>query len=290
MTAAVRALPVGLVTALRGASGPSRGGDGAPRSCAPAARRLGDGAPCGVAPPLPVALVTALRAAPRPLAVALDLDGTLALLADHPDLVRLVDGAAEALVQLVRAGVPTAVVSGRSLDDLGRFGFPPGVRLVGSHGLEDGAPHALVPEERRTLAVVTCLAEQAAARAQGMWVEVKPAGAALHRRLAAAADGQAATAWFAERVGQLDGVWFRPGLDVLEAAVVPTSKLHAVARLHATARAVLYVGDDITDEEVLGALAPPDVGVKVGLGPTAASFRVDGPDDVVRLLQVVVEG
>jgi trehalose 6-phosphate synthase/phosphatase len=240
-------------------------------------------------PVVPRRLAGAVVGAPRPMAVAVDLDGTIAPLADHPDLTYLSAGALDVLDRLVRGGRRVAVVSGRSLADLGRFGFPEGVRLVGSHGLEDGVPHALMPEERRTLAVVARLAERAAARAEGLWVEVKPAGVALHRRMAAPSDGVTATAWFAERVGGLDGVWFRPGVDVLEVAVVPTSKLHAVARLRASTPSVLYVGDDITDEDVLGALAPPDIGVKVGRGPTAAAFRVDGPDDVVRLLELVAD-
>jgi trehalose 6-phosphate synthase/phosphatase len=232
-------------------------------------------------------LVAAVRDAPRPMAVGLDLDGTLAPLVDHPDLAMLADGALEVLARLVDADVPVAVVSGRSLADLRRFQLPAGVQLVGSHGLEDGSPHGLTPEERRTLAIVVRLAEHAAERAEGVWVEKKPAGIAFHRRMADPDDGVAATAWLAERVGRLDGVWFRPGHDVLELAVTPASKVHAVARLRATAGSVMFVGDDLTDEDVFVALALPDIGVKVGPGASAAPFQVRNPHEVVTLLNLV---
>jgi trehalose-6-phosphatase len=37
---------------------------------------------------------------------------------------------------------------------------------------------------------------------------------------------------------------------------------------------VLYLGDDLTDEDAFGALGPNDVGIKVGAGPTRAPYRV----------------
>jgi trehalose 6-phosphate phosphatase len=57
------------------------------------------------------------------------------------------------------------------------------------------------------------------------------------------------------------------------------------------ARAVLYAGDDVTDENALATLDPAagDVGVKVGPGDTAAGHRIDGPPDVAVLLSSLAD-
>ena len=51
----------------------------------------------------------------------------------------------------------------------------------------------------------------------------------------------------------------------------------------------MFVGDDVTDEDAFSRLTGPDLGIKVGQGATFASQRVDGPDDVARLLARLVE-
>ena len=80
------------------------------------------------------------------------------------------------------------------------------------------------------------------------------------------------------------------GKQVVELAVVETSKGIALQRLRAmlAADAVLYVGDDVTDETAFAVLGPTDVGVKVGPGETLATYRIDGPEDVRSLLQLLV--
>ena len=44
------------------------------------------------------------------------------------------------------------------------------------------------------------------------------------------------------------------------------------------------LGDDVTDEAVFRVLAPEDVGVKVGPGPTSAVYRVASQTEVAGLL------
>ena len=72
------------------------------------------------------------------------------------------------------------------------------------------------------------------------------------------------------------------GKAVLEFAVVTTNKGSAidVLRERDDATAVVFLGDDVTDEKAFAALTgAEDVSVKVGDGATAARFRVDGPAD-----------
>ena len=89
---------------------------------------------------------------------------------------------------------------------------------------------------------------------------------------------------------QLPGVESTEGKAVLEMAVVQVSKGAAIDTLRGRlgADAVLFVGDDVTDETAFTRLRPGDVGVKVGEGDTAAEYRVGTPEDVTELLETLL--
>ena len=85
----------------------------------------------------PALLADFVARLPRPLLLAVDVYGVLAPLVAHPDESRLTPRVATALTMLAeRTDVDVAVVSGRSLDGLARFGFAPPIAVVGSHGAE----------------------------------------------------------------------------------------------------------------------------------------------------------
>ena len=81
------------------------------------------------------------------------------------------------------------------------------------------------------------------------------------------------------------------GKAVLEFAVISTDKGEAIdiLRDEQDASAVVYFGDDVTDEKAFRRMRDGDVGVKVGPGDTLAGFRVDGPEDVVTALRQLLE-
>ena len=85
----------------------------------------------------------------------------------------------------------------------------------------------------------------------------------------------------------LPGVESTEGKAVLEMAVVQVSKGAALDTLREQlgADAVLFVGDDVTDETAFVRLRPGDVGIKVGPGETAAEHRIDTPEDVTLVLE-----
>ena len=124
----------------------------------------------------------------------------------------------------------------------------------------------------------------------GIEVEIKPTGAVLHTRLATAETGERASAEAVAGPGSWPGVHATLGKSVVELAVVETSKGVALQALRDTAdvAGVLYVGDDVTDESAFAVLGSDDVSVKVGPEETHAAYRLERPQDVLELLQLLV--
>ncbi|MGI5126262.1 trehalose-phosphatase [Pseudonocardia sp. CA-107938] len=232
-------------------------------------------------------------ASTRRLLVALDFDGVLAPIVDVPSAARPLPEAAAALSDLAALPKTTvALVSGRGLTDLATVsGFGTPIRLVGSHGAEfdDGAT-AMDDEARvrleRLVAEVTALVGHEA----GVRLEHKPTGIAVHVRGADDAVAQRVLDAVGAGPAAAEGVVATPGKAVLDLAVVEVSKGAAIDQLRdqLSADAVLFAGDDVTDETGFARLRDGDVGVKVGDGDTAAAFRVPDPAAVADLLKHLV--
>lgn len=243
-----------------------------------------------MSPAPPGSVLDGLARAPR-LLVCCDFDGTLSHLVEHPGDARPVPGAAAVLGDL--GGLPgtyAALVSGRSLDDLAALaGMPEHVHLVGSHGTEfaRGQIESLDEGRRALLADVAAACDAIVASAPGVQAERKPASVAVHVRRASRPDAARVLAAVRSGPATIPGVHVTEGKEVIELAVVQAGKGHAVTTLRErwSVDAVLFVGDDVTDERAFEALDPArDVGVKVGDGETLAGWRVADPDAVVALL------
>lgn len=229
------------------------------------------------------------------LLVACDYDGTLAPIVADPALAtpdpRALDRFAAAATT---PNTHAALISGRAMADLRRLtGPPPDVELIGSHGAEwGGQPVALDPDQGALLRRLTDQLNAAAIPIPGLSVEIKPAGVALHYRNAA--DMHAAEALarrLAQTLGTQPGVRLRPGSRVLEFIVVKADKGSALRQLRHLlgATGVIFLGDDVTDEDAFNALLPGDLGVKVGDGDTAATVRVPDVDAVAQTLATLVD-
>jgi trehalose 6-phosphate phosphatase len=121
-------------------------------------------------------------------------------------------------------------------------------------------------------------------------VETKPASVALHVRNASADDGEAALREARSAAESWDAQ-ATEGKAVLEFAVIQTDKGEAIdiLREQHDASAVVYFGDDVTDEKAFRRLRESDVEVKVGEGDTAARYRVETPEDVAAALKYLLE-
>ena len=215
--------------------------------------------------------------------VGFDVDGVLAPIVAHVDHSALTDGVAEALAVLAALG-DVALVSGRSLVSLaGLLDFPPGLHVIGSHGLEQhGGDHiVLTTAEHDAYAALTALADRTVAAAgDGAWIERKPASLVVHTRQA---DGNGVAAAIGQLVADaaaVSGATVKIGHAVIELMVRTTDKGTALLDLgrRLGAASLVYLGDDRTDEDAFERMGPDDVSVRVGPGPTAARYRLADAD------------
>ncbi len=246
-----------------------------------------------ISPELEHALSSAI--AVERLLVACDYDGTLAEIVDNPNDAAPLDSAMTAIRRLIDLpGVEVAVITGRSLTDLQALApFDDRVHRIGSHGSESvvGAVEGFDNEAAVRLAELDRALSAAADTVPGAMIERKPASVAFHYR---GADSVAAPAAVeAVLAGPLAGVDLRVkhGKSVIELVVVDADKGAALRglRRRLEASSVIFVGDDVTDEDAFAVLLPGDVGIKVGDGPTLAEYRLADPSAVAEVLRLVAD-
>jgi trehalose 6-phosphate phosphatase len=233
------------------------------------------------------------------LLVALDFDGTLAPEVDDPEMARAIPEARAAVLELLGlSGTRVALVSGRSLASLEQVSdLPDNALLVGSHGVEIRLDHpddsvGLDTHEIAQVSVLNEVLGEVADSFDQVWLESKPAGFALHTRLATDHNSRVAhLVALSEATAEVKNLKVRKGKDVLEFSVRKDTKGDALEHLRAytSASAVFYAGDDVTDEDAFAALGPDDFGLKSGPGDTLAAHRVAGPLQVAQVLALLAE-
>lgn len=228
------------------------------------------------------------------LLCAFDFDGTLAPIVPQPDQVRLPADIRARLLAL--AGLaPIAIITGRSVDDIRhRLAFEPDF-IVGNHGLE-GVPGW---EEHAVRHADLCAGwrtwlEQALSEGfdPGVRIEDKRFSLSVHYRLAAdrAATEAQLERLFSELQPRPRVVWGK-----LVFSLMPEDAGHkgsALEQLMAMtqARSAVYVGDDITDEDVFRLRRPDLLSIRVEhAADSAAEFHVPRPADILRLLDELAQ-
>ncbi len=234
------------------------------------------------------------------LLVALDFDGTLSHLHDRPMESRAIPAAKEALAALSRVDdTVVGLVSGRSLGDLrviAEHGDESSIYLAGSHGAEFWVPgegevaRGDSADDEALRDALRESAEALVADIEGAWIEPKSFGLAVHTRLSSEEDGERAQRAVDELVAERAPHWRRRvGYNLAEYSFTHEGKDAGVAALRERvgATAVLFAGDDVTDEDALRSLGADDVGVRVGDGESAAVLRVEDPEHMAALLYAV---
>lgn len=224
------------------------------------------------------------------LLIASDFDGTLGPIVEHPDLARPSDGIMDALQRAtLLPQTAVAVVSGRALEDLRtRAAPPPGCWLVGGHGAEIVGPRFQhhPPDVSHALDAITEQLNRVAPISDGFFHERKPTSIAVHYRQVDPVRAASAVSAIERTIAAPAGLHVQHGKMVIEVMAVESNKGKALTLLrHLTgATAIVYIGDDVTDEDAFASLGDQDVAMKIGDGPTAADFCVSSIEEAHAML------
>ena len=186
-----------------------------------------------------------------------------------------------------------AVISGRSLRDLAAVSrLPAEVHLVGSHGAEFdmGFAHGLSLATESVLQQASQALAETVGAYRGITIERKPVAVSVHTR-PATPDVVALVTQQAEEIAKAHGLSFIVDGSVLDLSVVEPSKGAAMEHLRSMlgVSAALYAGDASSDEAAMATLRGPDLGLRVGEGPTAAAHRLRDPESFARVLAILFE-
>jgi len=224
-----------------------------------------------------------------------DFDGTLSPIVTRPDRARLPLGIKSRLIKLL-ALAPVAIISGRSLADIRpRLGFEPSY-VVGNHGLEGVPGWEKFSENYKSLCVgwkniIETALEDKVLYDKGIVVEEKQYSLSVHYRLTF--DHEKVKEQLKKLFDNLSPpARVIPGKCVF--SLVPPNavdKGRALEQLMQAsgARSAIYVGDDITDEDVFDLQRSDCMSVRVGLArDSAAKFYFAHRIDVVQLLDELI--
>jgi alpha,alpha-trehalase len=233
----------------------------------------------------------------HPVAVFLDYDGTLTPIVDRPELAQLAAPMRTALERVARV-FPTAVISGRDVEDVRRLVGIGGILYAGSHGLDvlhaDGSRSSAEGAERflADLERAESLLEDRLAGIDGALVERKRFALAAHYRLVAETDVARVEAAVDEALAASSRLRKRGGKKIFE--LLPDMEWDKgravcwlVEQLPARDVVPVYVGDDLTDEDAFHAVRVRGLGIVVTdvPQPSAARYSLDDTDAVREFLQ-----
>lgn len=234
----------------------------------------------------------------RPV-VFLDYDGTLTPIVSRPELATLAPDMRHTLAVLAER-CPVAVVSGRDRADIQTLVQLDSVYYAGSHGFDIAGPHQVRMQHAEGLEFLPLLDEvetqlqHQLGTIQGALVERKKFTIAVHFRNVAS-----------EQVGYIESLvdaelkkhpQLRKGLGKKVFELQPRLDWHKgkavlwlldTLALHTSDVVLIYIGDDITDEDAFHTLAGYGLTIVVADTPrrTAARYALQNPAQVQTLLQ-----
>ncbi|MCA2962067.1 MAG: trehalose-phosphatase [Silvanigrellales bacterium] len=230
---------------------------------------------------------------PHELICAFDFDGTLAPIVAQPGASRM-HVEVESRLRALAGRCSVVVISGRSVADLQERVRIPGIQLVGNHGMESPFVHeealALSRASSETWRVL--LEESGMKALQGVELENKTYSLALHyrhspRRAAAKAKLVALAGGLVPLPRLVGG---KEVLNLVHPALPHKGTALTSFQASLARRRSLYVGDDVTDEDVFALVSPELWSIRVGRGGASlARFFIPRQRDVRRLLDLLLE-
>ena len=233
-----------------------------------------------------------------------DYDGTLAPIAERPELAALPEQTRDRLTAICDfAWITPGVVSGRELSDLKAMVGVPGLIYAGNHGMEIEGPgleyvHSHAEELRPVLDSLWSAMNARLGNFEGVLVEGKGLTLSVHYRLTPQPLRRVVFRELddvLEEFGRGDDLRVTRGKEVVEVRPnVNWNKGKAVLRIAETVppgSLAMYFGDDLTDEDGFAAVHDLN-GLSVFVGPprqpTRALYRVDNPGEVANVLELIL--
>ena len=219
----------------------------------------------------------------------LDLDGTLAPLVDRPEDARVPPATRRTLARLRASGARVVLVSGRSIDGVRHVARLASDAILGDHGAriwQVGAVRPWLHADRKRLSRTSRRLTRELAAMAGVRLEQKDRSLAIHLRLTRARGAK--TIPGIVRLLHREGLRVLLGYRVIDGQLPGVDKGRAVRRWLATmpaSDAVLYAGDDTTDQDAFRALAGRAVTVAVGPRTLGATLRTRDPRSLARWLE-----
>ncbi len=249
------------------------------------------------------------RTGRRHLLVLTDFDGTLAEIVPVPaDAVMNPEMHAAFNALAALPAVTMGVISGRRLNDVRARVGPSAEFVAGLHGLEIAGPrdafaHPALAAAAPAIREIARKATDELAWCHGVFLEDKTFTLTCHVRRVAEADAARALddfARLARPMVEAGAVRLMTGRKAVE--LLPVADWHkgravdwiraVVAKERGAPPAVLYLGDDRTDEDAFRDLADDDVAIGVGARPPAdlIDWRLPGPAATAHLFEALVRG
>jgi trehalose 6-phosphate phosphatase len=230
---------------------------------------------------------------PDRFALFLDFDGTLVTIVNRPDDVRLDPETRDALADLngLLAGA-LAIVTGRDIAAVDRFLAPLRLSIAGVHGLmrrdAQGRTYASAVDPGLPAAIERAVFPFLA-KHPDLLVERKYGALALHYRARPELE-QASIEAMENVLGELQEAEVKRGKMVVEVKAIGGNKGVAIADFLAekpfSGRTAVFAGDDITDEDAFVLVNARDgISIKVGPGPTRATYRAAGTVEFLKWLR-----
>jgi alpha,alpha-trehalase len=237
------------------------------------------------------------------LAAFFDFDGTLTPIVSQPDRAFLSDTARNRLERLSRLTAVTAIVSGRSREDLARRVGIPSLVYAGCHGFDIAGPQGRIVERQEGRGFDVVVAQAAAALRKeldgmpGLFIEDKTYCLGLHYRhvpphlldtLRQAVDAAAASFPQLRKIHGKKVVELRPD--------IPWDKGRAVLwildalGLGGSDVLPIYFGDDVTDADAFRCLSGIGIGIYISRvqEPTLADYRLRNTAEVGLVLERLI--
>ena len=236
--------------------------------------------------------------------IFLDYDGTLSPIVKEPDLARMSLRTKNILKKLSRKkGFIVGVISGRSLKDIRKRVSLKTVVYAGNHGLElayqgKKISHKLSSRQTAVFQQTKVKIKRALKNINGVIFEDKGIVFAAHYRKVAQKDQTKVINIFKHTVKPLlKQKLFKTGggKKVLELKpVLSINKAQAISFFQQKFKKkkhdlTIFIGDDLTDEDVFQQLKPPDLGIRVGKKKASqAGYFLKNPKEVtVRLSDIL---